>query len=890
MPCPTPAPVPRNLQCRSILGLPALWSTWPARVAVGAVLLLPAFCAMASPTSRPADATGSYAVVVSRETWNGPAWREVVDVLRAKYDAAVIVWDGDVTAARSALAERMPRYVCFVARPDEAGRSFVVAIHRMTRRLDDDPYTDVIWGILTGYEAADALRIAGRREPLIIRTALGGTGALNLDAFDAGVRFHEDVAGERFVKETGKPTTREAFADDSTEGIVQAFNELKPDLFLTSGHATERDWQIGYNYRDGQLRCENGQLFGLDTRNRRFDVRSPNPKVFLPVGNCLIGRIPGQDCMATALMHSAGVEQMFGYTAVTFYGFMGWGILEYFEAQRDRFTLAESFFCISQALLHTIQTRHPRLAQLEPKSYDLDDARQWNDRYGLASRDEAGLLWDRDVVAFYGDPAWPTRRSPAPPAWDQALDVQGNTYTLTITARTNGQWPDKPIIHFLPHRVIGAHVTHNEELMPVVTDNFVLVPLRGPRAEGDVHRIVFRAKTPAITRTSADEPPVFVAAASPQNDVPPTTMPSDVAFLVPEAYRPAVLRTLAGAGPNQDQLIAAIRKAPESDRASICFLIANLPPPDVTQLTAEYLLENTRLALAARDRVPWGRDIPEPIFLNYVLPYANINERRDNWRRDFFDRFFPLVGDCRTPSEAALTLNNAIFGLLGVEYHASRRPKPDQSPYESMKAGYASCTGLSILLVDACRAVGVPARFVGTPQWTGRPGNHSWVEIWDGQWHYVGAAEPDPAGLDHAWFTAQAAKSDASQPMNRIYAAFFRKTDTSFPLVWNLNLTWVPALDVTKQYTHRAELPLCVLDCPDGRPVPAQIDVHWQGELYARAHADGTNDVMLNLPLGERFEATLTTPDGSTSRTTFATPLENAGRVVLHLSGNDNAD
>ena len=36
----------------------------------------------------------------------------------------------------------MPRYACFVARPDEAGRQFVVAVHRMTRALDGDPYTD----------------------------------------------------------------------------------------------------------------------------------------------------------------------------------------------------------------------------------------------------------------------------------------------------------------------------------------------------------------------------------------------------------------------------------------------------------------------------------------------------------------------------------------------------------------------------------------------------------------------------------------------------------------------------------------------------------------------------------------------------------------------------
>ena len=39
-----------------------------------------------------------------------------------------------------------------------------------------------------------------------------------------------------------------------------------------------------------------------------------------------------------------------------------------------------------------------------------------------------------------------------------------------------------------------------------------------------------------------------------------------------------------------------------------------------------------------------------------------------------------------------------------------------------METGVATCTGLSILLVDACRSVGVPARIAGTPLWS----NNSW--------------------------------------------------------------------------------------------------------------------------------------------------------------------
>ena len=76
----------------------------------------------------------------------------------------------------------------------------------------------------------------------------------------------------------------------------------------------------------------------------------------------------------------------------------------------------------------------------------------------------------------------------------------------------------------------------------------------------------------------------------------------------------------------------------------------------------------------------------------------------------------------------------------------------------------ATCTGLSIMLVEACRAVGVPARMAGIASWPGRGGNHTWVEVWDDGWHFVGAAEPDAKGLDHAWFVGDAAKAIKGSP------------------------------------------------------------------------------------------------------------------------------
>ena len=158
-----------------------------------------------------------------------------------------------------------------------------------------------------------------------------------------------------------------------------------------------------------------------------------------------------------------------------------------------------------------------------------------------------------------------------------------------------------------------------------------------------------------------------------------------------------------------------------------------------------------------------------------------------------------MVASCKTPGEAAQVLNQKIFPHFNVRYNTSRR-RPDQSPDESIQSGVATCTGLSILLVDACRSVGIPARVAGTPMWSNMRGNHTWVEVWDGDWHFAGAAEPDPAGLDHGWFVEDAAKAQRDVPQHAIYATSFRRTDTYFPLVWLPGDKSVAAVNVTDRY------------------------------------------------------------------------------------------
>jgi hypothetical protein len=260
-----------------------------------------------------------------------------------------------------------------------------------------------------------------------------------------------------------------------------------------------------------------------------------------------------------------------------------------------------------------------------------------------------------------------------------------------------------------------------------------------------------------------------------------------------------VQQALARSGDNRQELVKALDRSPQDQRQGMAFLIANMPDRDLKELKADFLLDNVALAYEAKKQVPWRTKIPLEIFLNDVLPYANVDEARDPWRKKLFELCFPLVKDCKTPGEAAHVLNSKIFTILKVRY-STKRKQPHQSPKESIELGVASCTGLSILLSDACRSVCIPARLAGTPLWSNKSGNHTWVEVWDSGWHFTGACEADPKGLDRGWFVGNASQAKKDSVVHAIYAASFKKTKVPFPLVWAPQRKDVFAANVTDRY------------------------------------------------------------------------------------------
>ena len=279
---------------------------------------------------------------------------------------------------------------------------------------------------------------------------------------------------------------------------------------------------------------------------------------------------------------------------------------------------------------------------------------------------------------------------------------------------------------------------------------------------------------------------------------------------VPAEWR-ADLDAAIASSERGEELKAALETMDKSQRKDMAYLIINMPDFDRNGIDLELLKENVEYANIAREQFVWAQQLPEEVYLCDVLPYAVVDEVRDSWRKELYAIFAPEVEGCATMYDAVCAVNANIPRLTGVDYNTLRE-KTNQSPSESMRQGMASCTGLSILLVDAYRAVGIPARFVGTASWHDNRGNHSWTEVWlDGEWRVT--EYYFPSQLDHLWFMPDASKAKADDRTYAIYATRFAGGNDWFPMVWADEdedgpieelPKWVGAENVTQHYIDLA--------------------------------------------------------------------------------------
>lgn len=319
-------------------------------------------------------------------------------------------------------------------------------------------------------------------------------------------------------------------------------------------------------------------------------------------------------------------------------------------------------------------------------------------------------------------------------------------------------------------------------------------------------------------------------------------------FISDEGYRESVetdfLQKKALFGEHAKELYAVFDKPmSQEEREALTFLYAYSTISDIAYWGGDFLLQNVRQSLLARQEMPWGGNIPEDVFRHFVLPVRGNNEALDSSRTAFYHALKERVASCATMEEAALEVNHWCHEHIIYKPTNARTT----SPLATMRTGYGRCGEESIFTLAALRSVSIPARQIYTPRWAHCDDNHAWIEVWvDGEWKYLGACEPEPR-LNLAWFT-----SPVQQAMY-VVADVFGKYEGTEELVKTDRDNSI--VNVTSHYTPTARTVVRVVDSM-GHPVPgAKVDyrIFNYGEFYpvATLRADEQGQTALTLGKGD---------------------------------------
>ena len=248
---------------------------------------------------------------------------------------------------------------------------------------------------------------------------------------------------------------------------------------------------------------------------------------------------------------------------------------------------------------------------------------------------------------------------------------------------------------------------------------------------------------------------------------------------------------------------------PEDFGLYLRYLYGHMAAQDVLSAEIGVIAGFAKATLEAAEKIAYMKTIPAEIFFPYVLYHRVNSECLEDCRGYLLRQLLPLVAG-KSMEQAALAVNYWCYA------HATYTPADDRTlgPLSALRRTRGRCGEESVLAVAALRSVGIPARQVYCPRWAHCDDNHAWVEVWiDGNWHYLGACEPEPV-LDRGWFTAAASRA--------------MLVDTKCFYGENL----YEMVNSTHRYTNLRHLTVHVLD--GGKPAPGAA-VEFQIVNYSEA-------------------------------------------------------
>ncbi len=423
---------------------------------------------------------GRYAVVVSNSTYNDSLWRAVVDTLVQKYNASVFIYYSNINELLDTLREYKPTHIAFVCKVEETPPSFVQQVWTFSRSLDEDPYGDAIWGIVTGCDALDALKIVSGPREMEIKTVLGGTACCDLRFYPQGIATSEVDYGKYWIKYPDSITPEEHTdgPTDRTEWLVKMLNGDSlifgdsVDIFYTSGHGNYNVWQLHYPSPglEGYFRSDDyGHLYGDPYSGPNIDIISANPKIYFALGNCNVGQIWGTHCMVPAWIHSANAYLVTAYVIGEGpYSYQHGATKAYF-CRQDHYSWPEAFYLGNCCFVFDLNNGTPGIGNPP----DLNGSGLYGDP-GLEARIPEGPDYVYDTLLY-------TKELIVKPGQDRDTITFKIIMNRTGKPGYTGKWGYRNPIVLFPWWVDEGVILDSIEIIDmnaysaVVTDNFALL-------------------------------------------------------------------------------------------------------------------------------------------------------------------------------------------------------------------------------------------------------------------------------------------------------------------------------------------------------------------------------------------------------------------------------
>lgn len=438
----------------------------------------------------------NYAVAISSEAYSQPDWKNVADSLVRKHEksgtARLFTWSSSVNDIKDELSGFKPDYIGYIARPvSECNAAFIVAVSRLSRQLDSDPYGDAVWGIITGYEATDALRAIS--ESLTVKTVLAASANLSYeppirrfyqalgmtcDSYTKTDYLFPDSEGKVYSENNRPENEQDRIKLVSKWLNTESMNLEIPgkgsitgpvDCIITGGHGNVNLWQCHYPDAgtEGYMRSSGGKLFGSPYSGGSIAITAPTPKIYWCASNCLMGNPNSKDNVVYAAFGTGHAVQMFGFVNNASSGdeFMAWGVYDRVTKSAGTYTLSQGFFLSNNNALFEINNPSGQINTRLVEQF-------------------------MDSTVFYGDPAGDVKfYDPGDSAKAFKSDItfeqdnSGNasfTYTFTMVAHdlefgVGYCYQFRPA-SLLPVRIdpSSVEITKNEGHKALITDNLLI--------------------------------------------------------------------------------------------------------------------------------------------------------------------------------------------------------------------------------------------------------------------------------------------------------------------------------------------------------------------------------------------------------------------------------